>query len=274
MSSRIRVPLAQLAAGLLLASASSAQSAAPFFAHPPHPDPAVQQASAARQREILAHPEQFGPLCCQVLQVPVAAFSLIDPGITGTLSIGSQSGYMTLNGGAIAAEVWAPLTLPSGVVLDFLDLYYYDTDPNNEICVDIWALTGTTNPATSSVATSCSTGSAGFGYASHLIAVPIDNNAVDNGAQYVLVVYDSVPSSNLQFKAVDLWWHRQVSPAPATATFADVPTNHPFFQFVEALNASGITAGCGNGNYCPDAPLTRKQMAAFLSKALGLYWPF
>jgi hypothetical protein len=65
----------------------------------------------------------------------------------------------------------------------------------------------------------------------------------------------------------------QVSPAPEVATFGDVPTNHPFFQFIEALAASGITGGCGNGNYCPDAPLTRGQMAVFLSKALGLHWP-
>src|SRR6185436_4955518 len=65
----------------------------------------------------------------------------------------------------------------------------------------------------------------------------------------------------------------QVSPAPATATFGDVPTDHPFFQFIEALAASGITGGCGNGNYCPNAPLTRGQMAVFLSKALGLQWP-
>jgi hypothetical protein len=69
-------------------------------------------------------------------------------------------------------------------------------------------------------------------------------------------------------------WKRQVSPAPGTATFNDVPTNHVFFQFVEALAASGITAGCGSGNYCPDAPLTRGQMAVFLSKALGLHWPW
>jgi len=65
----------------------------------------------------------------------------------------------------------------------------------------------------------------------------------------------------------------QVSPAPGTATFGDVPTSHPFFQYVEALAASGITGGCGSGNYCPDAPVTRGQMAVFLSKALGLQWP-
>jgi hypothetical protein len=61
-----------------------------------------------------------------------------------------------------------------------------------------------------------------------------------------------------------------VSPAPGTATFNDVPTNHPFFRYVEALYASGITAGCGSNNFCPDAPVTRGQMSVFLAKALGL----
>jgi hypothetical protein len=64
----------------------------------------------------------------------------------------------------------------------------------------------------------------------------------------------------------------QVSPAPGVASFNDVPTSDPAFQYIEALYASGITAGCAGGNYCPDAPLTRRQMAVFLSKALGLYW--
>jgi hypothetical protein len=70
-------------------------------------------------------------------------------------------------------------------------------------------------------------------------------------------------------------WVRQVSPAPATATFNDVPTDHPFFQFVEALAKSGITGGCSTSPplYCPDAPLTRGQMAVFLAKGLGLQWP-
>jgi hypothetical protein len=63
-----------------------------------------------------------------------------------------------------------------------------------------------------------------------------------------------------------------VSPAPAVATFNDVPVGHPFFRFIEALRASGITAGCSASPplYCPDSPLTRGQMAVFLSIALGL----
>jgi hypothetical protein len=72
---------------------------------------------------------------------------------------------------------------------------------------------------------------------------------------------------------VEIWWRRAVSEPPPTPTFADVPNGHPFYQFVEALGRSGITGGCGGGNFCPDAPLTRGQMAVFLSKALGLHWP-
>ena len=78
---------------------------------------------------------------------------------------------------------------------------------------------------------------------------------------------------NQYFGYVEVWWHRVVSDAPEVPQFGDVPASHPFYQFIEALAASGITAGCGPGIYCPDAPLTRGQMAAFLSKALGLHWP-
>ncbi len=68
-------------------------------------------------------------------------------------------------------------------------------------------------------------------------------------------------------------YEREVSPAPATPTFADVPASDSGFQFIEALAASGITGGCGNGNFCPSAKVTRRQMGVFLAKALGLHWP-
>ena len=74
------------------------------------------------------------------------------------------------------------------------------------------------------------------------------------------------------FGYVEIWWRRVVSDAPATPTFGDVPGAHPFYQFIEALAKSGISGGCGSGNFCPESPLTRGQMAAFLSKALGLHW--
>jgi hypothetical protein len=49
--------------------------------------------------------------------------------------------------------------------------------------------------------------------------------------------------------------------------FNDVPSTDPFYTFVCAIGRDGITAGCGNGNYCRDNPVTRAQMAVFLLKA-------
>ena len=86
--------------------------------------------------------------------------------------------------------------------------------------------------------------------------------------------HGGVIDGSIRFFAVRLYYHLQVSPAPATATFPnDVPTTHTFFRFIEALAASGITGGCGAGSYCPDAPVTRGQMSVFLATALGLHFP-
>jgi hypothetical protein len=59
-------------------------------------------------------------------------------------------------------------------------------------------------------------------------------------------------------------------PACTTATFSDVPCTSPFAPWVQELVARGITAGCGGGLYCPTDPVTRGQMAVFLTKTFGL----
>jgi hypothetical protein len=56
-------------------------------------------------------------------------------------------------------------------------------------------------------------------------------------------------------------------PHPCPGQFTDVSSNHPFCGFIERLAADGITSGCGSGNFCPDAPITRGQMAVFLVAA-------
>jgi len=55
---------------------------------------------------------------------------------------------------------------------------------------------------------------------------------------------------------------------PATPFFTDVPANHPFFAFVQMMRVRGITAGCGANTYCPDAAITRGQMAVFIVRGL------
>jgi hypothetical protein len=58
--------------------------------------------------------------------------------------------------------------------------------------------------------------------------------------------------------------------ACTTAPFGDVPCANPFAPWVQELVARGITAGCGGGLYCPTDPVTRGQMAVFLTKTFGL----
>jgi hypothetical protein len=55
-------------------------------------------------------------------------------------------------------------------------------------------------------------------------------------------------------------------PPPCQGTFADVPCPSPFADYIEDLAARNITAGCGDGSYCPSANNTRGQMAVFVMK--------
>jgi len=60
-----------------------------------------------------------------------------------------------------------------------------------------------------------------------------------------------------------------LSPSVSAQTFDDVPNDYWAFSFIETLGASGITVGCGSGNYCPGEPLTRAQMAVFLERSMN-----
>jgi len=164
----------------------------------------------------------------------------------------------------------AGLHLPGGAIIDYLEIDFCDTrDPEDILlsmhecntfgkdCVVVANVNSFADPGCSSISTS------GF------------NHQVDNlGHSLTLEAeFQSVNDFGLSLAGAVVGYRLQVSPAPGTATFNDVPTSHPFFQYVEALAASGITGGCGPGIYCPDAPLTRGQMAVFLAKALGLHFP-
>jgi hypothetical protein len=55
-------------------------------------------------------------------------------------------------------------------------------------------------------------------------------------------------------------------PPTCTGLYTDVPCPSPFADWIEQLATEGVTTGCGGGNYCPDATVTRAQMAVFLLK--------
>jgi glucose/arabinose dehydrogenase len=63
-------------------------------------------------------------------------------------------------------------------------------------------------------------------------------------------------------------------PACTGTVFNDVPcAGGPFDPWIEDLAARAITGGCGGGNYCPGASVTRAQMAVFLTKTFNLTLP-
>jgi ELWxxDGT repeat protein len=84
------------------------------------------------------------------------------------------------------------------------------------------------------------------------------------------------PNANLTRADMAIWLvnARHETPPPPTGTrFADVPASYYAARWIEQLAADGITAGCGGGNYCPDQPITRGEMAVFLAVAFHLPLP-
>jgi hypothetical protein len=64
-------------------------------------------------------------------------------------------------------------------------------------------------------------------------------------------------------------------PLACTGTvFNDVfCTGGAFDPWIEDLAVRSITAGCGGGAYCPGSPVTRAQMAVFLTNMFNLPLP-
>jgi reprolysin-like metallo-peptidase family M12B/S-layer family protein len=62
-----------------------------------------------------------------------------------------------------------------------------------------------------------------------------------------------------------------LTPPPCgTPVFNDVPASSPFCRWIEELARRAIVSGCGGGNYCPTAAITREQMSVFITLTFGL----
>jgi len=206
----------------------------------------------------------IGP--CEMMPRSAADFTTVEAPGCGSLGVLSGQGRM---------EAGAEVHLPNGVQITEITLYYNDTHTTSNPSTGLW-MVSTTGVATGVQFVDPGAFSAGDNNIAVTLATP---HTVDNTANkyHYLVALDRVvatPAEQERIYRVAIRYRRQVSPAPGAATFStDVPTTHPFFRFVEALAAAGITGGCGAGAYCPDSPVTRGQMAVFLSTALGLHWP-
>jgi hypothetical protein len=168
----------------------------------------------------------------------------------------------------------APVMLPAGAVILGMELEACDTDAAASVSAGLYRQTqleGAFSPlAGVSTGLAATPGCASFNV-SLAPAHTVDNHT---GSYLAQVTISGATTIATRFQAVRFVYVLQVSAAPAAATFPnDVPTSHPFFRFVEALAAAGITGGCSAGSFCPNDPVTRGQMAVFLATALGLHFP-
>ena len=170
----------------------------------------------------------------------------------------------------------AQVVLPTGVNIQFVRWWASDTSVAGDISVFVFEVChpafagGPTTFTTIFSASPATTGSSGN--QSGLLTQNFTSPYVMNNQTCQLTArVNFEATSGLTLQKLRFQWNQQITPAPASATFGDVPTSHPYFQFIEALAASGITTGCGTGaNFCPGDPVTRGQMAVFLARALGL----
>lgn len=181
--------------------------------------------------------------------------------------------FYTATGAASSQRYFAQLAVEPGVLISHLSCVYNDSSNTDNISFG-WAKyvtnlsTGvTTSENMDSFVTS---GDPGIGF-NNLTPADSETMSTYDGSFDLInhYLYADV-TANTSIAGCWAFWTRQVAPAPGTATFDDVPPGHLFFRHIEALAASGITGGCDGDSFCPNAALTRGQMAAFLAKAFGL----
>ena len=167
----------------------------------------------------------------------------------------------------------AQFILPDGALFDGLRWWAYDADAANDMNFFFFEVCQPDFSAGASTITSLTsdntTGSTGYQSSFDSVGITVNNK----GCIYLARVSFGGTGNTNSLQKIRIQWFRQISPAPATATFGDVPTSHPFFRVIEALAASQITTGCGGGNFCPNGTVTRQEVAKFLARALGLYFP-
>ena len=232
---------------------------------------ALATSRAARGQAPAGGPRDYGTAHPSAVSVPGVAFAPL----TTTTNFGTSTGTQILRtaaGGAPfdVSSFAAPLKLPAGALIESLEMNACDTSGGTEPVSGFLVVTDNLGNVLTTTDTLTTSGSGCETPAENLTSKSI----VVNPFYYYYLRADitSTLTYTVGLAGMVLEYKLQVSPAPATATFADVPTSFTYFRTIEALAASGITSGCGGGNFCPNQFVTRGEMSKFLANALGLYW--
>ena len=240
---------------LVVLALSSSAIAQNFRQDPMKPfNPTPQQLTAPSS-------ETYGTSSEAVIAVPDWEFNPQDSSTTFYWSAGK---FVTSAGGLLAG-----VHLPAGASITKLEAQACNTNASAPGALNLNEASN--SGSTVNLASVTIVANTGCSLTTVALASPHTvNNAINS--YYLYWQNTAATDGSIKIQAARVFYKLQVSPAPGTATFTDVPTTHLFFQYVEALAAAGITAGCGGGNFCPDAAVTRGQMAVFLARALGLHW--
>src|SRR5262249_18441876 len=121
--------------------------------------------------------------------------------------------------------------LPSGALVTDVEFDWCDSSETSDADFQVFS-TRYTGDDVVLVGGTSSSGSNGCAFSTTTVTPPftVDNNHT----QLVLTAFLPETDGSLAIAGAIVRYTLQVSPAPATPTFNDVPISHPFFQFIEA----------------------------------------
>jgi hypothetical protein len=189
------------------------------------------------------------------------------PGGTGSFRCRVGTGFAWFDG---------PISLPSGARILTLRVYYDDNSASARIRYWIFRTTVRTEnvsgaPSVTNLTPSFPESPAGISRYGQLAQ---NQNIVIANRYNIYQGRANLDGTGVCIIGARIFWQRQVRtglPNP----FNDIGgLNQRFQNGIKALAASQITSGCGGGSYCPNDPVTRGQMAVFLSDGLGLHWDY
>ncbi len=88
-----------------------------------------------------------------------------------------------------------------------------------------------------------------------------------SGNTFMIGSWDSAGTGSLGAAGTGSLGAAAVYRVPSLA-FTDIPFAYWANNHIESLYRAGLTGGCGAGAYCPEASVTRAQMAVFIEKGL------
>ena len=158
----------------------------------------------------------------------------------------ARMGYLSPVSGS--SNLWAGVQLPSGVSIQYLGLYYYDNHAGGDVQALLQAYSGggpgSGAPGSTTLASAASEGMPGYGYDQVSLNYTVNNLvAYDPAASHLAVHLDiGGIGTNLQFKAVELWWMRQVEPCSGQSELrrcSDGPSSVPVHRGAGGLRHYG-----------------------------------